>query len=73
MEMTKFMSQAIVDGLNINYCTSRSLDKVLLVSLDELEGIPFRILGFNGTNWLECLVRGSLKPVENNDFRVIEY
>lgn len=71
--MQSFTVQVLVEGDWLNYCHCRDFVRAVKLSVEELSGYPFRVLGFDGSRWVECLVRGSLLAVDDRNFRKLRF
>lgn len=63
--------QVFVENVWVNYSLARTLDKAIIMALEELIEYSFRILQYKDGKWIECLISGSMMTVENKDFRVL--
>ena len=72
-DLEQYALQALCEGLWINYSLCRTLQKAIKMSLEELMGYPFRVLGYKDGIWVECLLSGSMLSVENKDFRILNH
>ena len=71
--LQEYCLQVLCDGLWINYSLCRTLQKAIKMSIEELTGNAFRILGYKDGTWVECLVSGSMISVEHKDFRMLTH
>lgn len=67
----EYVLQVLCEETWVNYSLRRTLQKAIKMALEELTGNPFRILGYDGEKWVECLIRGSMLSVMNKDFRIL--
>lgn len=67
----KYMIQVLAEGTWHNYGYSTTMEKAIRISMEELTGYKWRIIGYHNEHWIECLISGSMLSVENKDFRIL--